>query len=144
MFKIVNKKRYDTTTADCLGKYQYSTCNDLNYTYEALYRTKGGEYFLYAEGGPFSGYRKAIGQNAYIGDETIIPMSYSEAQQWVEAKLSGEDYERIFGEVDEDDTKNLVSLMISAEAAEKLARYAGQSGKKESEIVEKLLMALEV
>ena len=143
MKKIKKGRKYDTATAEFLGEYQYSMCNDSHYTYEALYKTKVGEYFLYAEGGPFSGYRKAIGQNAYIGDETIIPMSYSEAQQWVEAKLSGEDYERIFGVVDEDDSKKLIPLMINSDLAEKLARYAGQTGKKQAEVVEQLLMTLD-
>ena len=142
MNKIINRRKYDTSTAEYLGSYQYSAPGDFHYTYEGLYRTKAGEFFLHAEGGPASKYAKPAGQNWYSGDETIIPLSISKAQEWAEGNLSSDDYEKIFGEVKEDETKTLIPLMISTEAIEKLTEYANRYGKERSEVVESLLMSL--
>ena len=142
MKKIINRRKFDTSTAEYLGSYQYSAPGDFHYTYEGLYRTKAGEFFLHAEGGPASKYSKPAGQNSYSGDETIIPLSFSKAQDWAEENLSGDDYEKIFGEVKEDETKKLMPLMISIEAIEKLTEYSDQYGKEKSDIVESLLMSL--
>ena len=144
MIKIINSKKYDTSTSEYLGDHQYSIPGNTKYTYEALYRTKGGEFFLYAEGGPFSIYGKAVDDFWKRGDETIVPLTYGDAQKWTEKNLSGEDYESIFGKVEEDNTKKLIPMMIGIEAAEKLTRYADRSGKKRAEIVEDLLMSLDV
>ena len=143
MKKIINGVKYDTETAELMGSHGYSNPRDFRYFIESLFMTKSGRLFLHGEGGPASIYGKQTGQNSWGGSETIIPMSYAEAQKWVEENLSGDDYERIFGEVDEDDSKKLIPLMINSDLAEKLARYADQTGKKQGEVVEQLLMTLD-
>ncbi|SHK06544.1 hypothetical protein SAMN02745975_03562 [Geosporobacter subterraneus DSM 17957] len=47
MKKIINRKVYNTETAELLGKYWNSLGNDdFNYLHEELYITKKGNMFL--------------------------------------------------------------------------------------------------
>ena len=62
---------------------------------------KTGEFFLYGEGGAMSKYTKSCGDNSWTGAEEIIPMTEEEARKWVEKHGDGDDYEEIFGEVEE-------------------------------------------
>ena len=142
MKKIISRKVYNTETAENLGSTQYSWPGDFSYWYEGLYRNKKGEFFLHVEGGPASKYSISTGSNSSSGDERIIPLSYSKAQDWAERYLSGDDYEKIFGPVKEDDTKKLLSLMVSTEAVDKLARYADKTGRAKAEILDDLLLTL--
>ena len=92
---------YNTETAKEVGYWNNGcTRNDFNWCLETLYKKKTGEFFIYGEGGALSKYSEAIG-NTLIGGESIVPISYKEAQKWAEKNLYGEDYEKIFGEVEE-------------------------------------------
>ena len=101
MRKIINRKAYDTNTAEELGIWSngYSP-RDFVYTEETLFRKKTGEYFLYGFGGPRSKYAKRIA-DGYTGGEMIIPMTQEEAELWAEEHLTTDEYETIFGEVEE-------------------------------------------
>jgi len=102
MKKIIGGKKYDTNTAECVGSY--SNMNDTrNFYYwrEALYKKKTGEFFLFGEGGPASKYNRQINTNEWAGSEEIRPLTESEAKEWAEQYLDGDDYENIFGEVEE-------------------------------------------
>ena len=98
MKSIIGGKLYDTKTAVFVGSYQYSYPNDFEYYYEALYRKKNGEYFLYGKGGCRSCYSKSVSSNSCSGGEEIIPMDLEEAKEWAEAKLDTDDYIKEFGE----------------------------------------------
>lgn len=102
MKKIINGKRYDTKTARLVGLTTYGIPGDLYYWCEDLYLKKTGEFFIHGQGGPMSKYSQAIGENQWTGGHEIIPLSLSEAQEWVEKYLSGDEYEKIFGEVEEE------------------------------------------
>ena len=101
MKKVINGKMYNTETAKEVG-YWNNGCprNNFNWCSETLYKKKTGEFFIYGEGGALSKYSEAIG-HALTGGESIVPISYKEAQKWAEKNLDGEDYEKIFGEVEE-------------------------------------------
>lgn len=100
---IRHGKKYDTQTATIMGEWSNGdNCRDLYYVYEALYRKKNGEYFLYGCGGPGSCYRESCGSDWWSGGHQISPLSIEEAQKWAEAHLDGDAYEAIFGEVSED------------------------------------------
>ncbi|MBO5969937.1 MAG: hypothetical protein J6S14_15725 [Clostridia bacterium] len=102
MKKIINGKKYDTGTAKELGIWSNSYYpGDFAYCSETLYRKKTGEYFLYGIGGPMSKYAEHIGSNTTIGGSNIKPMTESEAREWAETHLDAEEYEEIFGEVEE-------------------------------------------
>ena len=102
MKRIISGRRYDTQTAKLVGYTSYSTPGSLVYWREDLYRKKTGEFFLHGQGGPLSKYFEKIGENEWSYGHEIIPLSLSEAQEWVEKCLDADTYEEIFGEVEED------------------------------------------
>ena len=101
MRKIINGKKYDTETAEQLASYwnELST-RDFRHMTERLFRKKTGEYFLYGEGGPASKYAEHCSGGLTDG-KCIIPMFESEAMKWAEEHLDCDEYEAIFGEVEE-------------------------------------------
>ena len=101
MKKILNGKKYDTAISCSVGNDSYSNPRDFNYWEETLYQKKNGEFFLYGEGGPLSRYREEIGTNSWTGGERIIPMTREEAMEWAEEHLTGDEFEDIFGEIEE-------------------------------------------
>ncbi len=139
MYKVINGKRYNTDTAQLMGECSYGCPGDLDYTSEELYRKQTGEFFLYGEGGANSIYREEISMNSWSGGEQITPLSYAEAQKWAEEHLSGEEYDRIFGAVDDSDEKRTVAIRLTAGSAEKLKRLAAQTGTNASEVIEELI-----
>lgn len=128
MKKIINGKVYDTEKAECVGDWcnGYST-SDFNYCSETLYRKKTGEFFLYGEGGARTVYAQSRG-NMVCGGMKIIPLTYEKAQKWAEEKLDGEEYEKIFGEIEEDESKTIINLYLSTTAVEKAKREAAKAG----------------
>lgn len=102
MKQIINGKKYNTETAKEMGcwsnNYSYG---DFNYCEESLYRKKTGEYFLYGVGGAMSKYSQSCGQNTWSGGSEIMPMTESEARDWAEKHLTADEYEEIFGKVEE-------------------------------------------
>ena len=139
MKKIINGKRYDTDTAKELGYDSYSNRSDFNYWCETLYRKTTGEFFLYGEGGPNSRYAESVGLNSWTGGERIMPLSLEEAQKWAEEHLDGDEYEKIFGIVEETAEKRTVTFSLTETAIEKIARLAAENGCTKSEVIEKLL-----
>jgi hypothetical protein len=129
MKKIINGRLYNTETAKKCGEYEPNPYrSDFNWFCESLYQKKTGEFFLHGDGNAASPYSKSCGQNEWCGTEIIKPMSYTEAQEWAERHLTGDQYEEIFGEVSEDDTN--VKTMISTTAAEieVIKRNAAKAG----------------
>ena len=141
MKKIINQKRYDTDTAKELG---YSANNvsrwDFNWWQETLYQKRTGEFFLHGEGGPMSRYAESVGNSGWSSGERLMPLTYAEARVWAEKHLTVDEYEAIFGEVTEDESKVIISLSIPATAVEKLKRMASQTGKTQSDIVAELIL----
>ena len=102
MKKIINGKKYDTDTATRVGHFHNGFFNsDFHYLEEDLYQKKTGEFFLCGEGGALTKYRCQVDGNMWGYGSEIIPLSIDEAKAWVEEHMSGNDYEDIFGEVDE-------------------------------------------
>ena len=101
MKKIINGKLYNTETAKLVGSARYSYPGDFSFWREELYQKKTGEFFLYGEGGPMTKYSRSIGSNTTAGGEEIIPLTVKEAKEWAEKYLEVEEYEQIFGEVEE-------------------------------------------
>lgn len=140
MKKIINNKAYDTETAKELGSWDNGRYgNDFGAVSETLYRKKTGEFFLYGEGGPMTKYAVAEGSNSWRGGSRIMPLSFQEAREWAEEHLNGEEYEAIFGEVVEDDSRVQVCYSLSAQAAETIKRRAAELGISASAYVESLV-----
>lgn len=140
MKKIINGKIYDTNSANNVGGWDNNrSVTDFDYCSETLYRKRTGEFFLYGEGGAMSKYSVSRGNNSWSGGEMIIPLSYEAAQKWAEKHLSGDDYESIFGKVDEDDSRTRLTVSVSASAVERAKRSAAQAGLSLSAYIESLI-----
>lgn len=139
MKKIINGKVYDTETAQKVGFWSNSLgYNDFNWREESLYRKKTGEYFLYGEGGPRTNYAERVG-NMWGSGERIMPLTFAEAKKWAEEHLDGEDYEKIFGEVTEDESRVQVCYSLSAATVEAIKRKAAELGISASAYIELLV-----
>lgn len=101
MQKIIEGKKYDTETATLIATYEYSNQRDFNYCFEELFQTKKGVFFMYGEGGPLSKYAEEIGNNSVSGSCEMYLVSEEEAKEFAMANLDAEDFEEIFGEVEE-------------------------------------------
>ena len=140
MKKIINGKVYDTDKAKEPGIYcSPGNWNDFNYYEETLYQKRTGEFFLFGKGGPMTRYAEAEGQNSWSGGRRIMPMSYDEAKKWAEENLDADEYESIFGAIDESGAKMTVTLSIDSGKWEAAKREAAKRGIGISEYIESLL-----
>ena len=73
MKKIICKVEYDTTTAELIKKVTSGEYGDPKGYEESLYKTAGGKFFLYVNGGEESKYAK----------EDIKRMSAEKANEWL-------------------------------------------------------------
>ena len=141
MNKVINGRRYDTETARELASASSAEGrSDFHWWEETLYRKSTGEYFLYGEGGPASRYAQASGQNSWSGGCRIMPMSLQDAQAWAEKHLDAEDYEEIFGAINETVEKRNVTFSLTGAAIEKITQMALAQNITKSEVIEQLLM----
>ena len=74
-----------------------------------------------------------------VGSESIIPMTYKEAQEWTEEYLDGDDYISIFGEPDDSDGKKTVGFVLTDGAISKLKQEASKRGITQSALIEELI-----
>ena len=113
MKKIINGKRYDTTTATMVASDTMKHINGFSCRKETLYRKQTGEFFLLTFG--------------FVGDrEWISPLTLEDAQAWAEKHLDADEYERIFGAVDESTEKRVVTFSLTEASIEQIARLAVQ------------------
>ena len=121
MKKIINGSKYDTATAKKIGAWSNGNyTNDINYCSEDLYRTRAGKYFIHGKGGPMSKYATSGGNNSWGWGEAIEPVTRQAAMEWAEEHLDGDEYEEIFGEVEEGPEKEFLALNISAALKDRL------------------------
>lgn len=140
MKRIIKGKVYDTATAKELGWWEnIQDVRNFNHFSETLYRKRTGEFFLYGKGGPSTKYSQRVDQNCWSGGEDIIPISVDNAQAWVEDHLDAEDYEKIFGTVDEDAEDILLTFKAPASLDKKLTDKATVLGISKSELLRQLI-----
>ena len=139
MKKIIGGKVYDTSTAENLGERCRNTDDVITITEEVLYRKRTGEYFLHGSGGSGTKYAVSESNNFWRWGETIIPLSVGAAKEWAENNLSAEKYEEIFGVVEEDGTKQSVTLSLSASNYELAKREAAERGVSVSALIDELI-----
>ena len=82
-------------------------------------------------------------QNCWSGGEDIIPISVDNAREWVEDHLEAEDYEKIFGAVDEDAEDILLTFKAPAALDRKLSDKATALGISKSELLRQLIEKME-
>ena len=140
MKKVINGKRYDTDTAKLVGETHYSNTRDFNYWKEELYQKRTGEFFIAGEGGPGSRYSERIDQNSWSGGCKITPLTLKGAQQWAEEHLDGDEYEAIFGAVEED--KAQIATWISQRVKDDMDKLRADKGLTLADIFEAGVNAL--
>ena len=101
MNKIINGKKYDTTTAKKIEIIGDENINNFSNYSETLYQKKNGEFLLYKTGGAFSCMRVQLSYNSSTGSSQIKVLSVEEAKNWLSKNADAEKYEEIFGVVDE-------------------------------------------
>ena len=141
MKKVIGGKVYDTSKAERLAGWSNDrSTSDFGYCSEDLYRKRTGEMFLHGEGGPASKYSESCGNNEWGYGERIIPLSYDAARKWAEDHITAEQYEAIFGEVDEgDDSRVNITVYLPASKAERAKREAAKRGMGLSAYIESLI-----
>ena len=72
--------------------------------------------------------------NKWSGGSKIIPLSVEAAQKWAEEHLSADEYEKIFGEVTEEE-KRTATFSLPEDVIEMIKRGAAEKGVKLSEYV---------
>lgn len=142
MRKIINGKVYDTKTATQIAYYQHSHKGDHSYYDEDLYRKRTGEYFIWGEGGPSSKYAEPYPTGGWQGGSAIVPLNYEDALQWAENHMDADDYEKEFGEIDEDLEKRNIGLSIATSSYEKIKRTAQGRGVSISALIEEFAESL--
>ena len=144
MKRIIKGKLYDTDTAKELGWYEnIADVRNFNHFSETLYRKKTGEFFLHGEGGPATKYSRLVDQNSWISGENIVPLSAENARIWAEEHLDGDEYEKIFGTVSEDEENILLTFKAPAALDKKLTDKATALGISKSELLRQLIEKME-
>lgn len=139
MKRIIDGKRYDTSTAEEVGFAKHGSRRDFEYYEETLYCKRTGEYFLYGYGHGESKYAKQV-LGAWGPGECIMPMTYEQARQWAERNLEADGYEAEFGEVPESDGEDVVlSVRVSPATRERLRRMAAESGRSQGAVLDELV-----
>lgn len=64
----------------------------------------------------------------WSGGELITPLTHKEARAWAEEHLTGEEYEAVFGPVEEDATKEVTTFYLRRDLVERLRREASEKG----------------
>lgn len=120
MKKIINGKVYNTDTAKQIG---YDNDNPTGNWEETLYQKKTGEFFVQH-------------WDAWNGG-CINPISFKDAQKWLEEHGSAEQYAEVFGEPDESGEAITLGLQVSAAAAAKLKQEAAKRGIPQGKLLER-------
>lgn len=142
MKKIIDGKRYDTSTARHLGSYRTDlSASDSGYYTEDLYVKRTGEFFLYGDGEARSPYHHFDELGGQVGAEDIVPLTYAEAKEWVENYLDADKYEHLFGTASESGPTVQIGVNISKAAAEKLQMLVTERNMSRNILLEQLIMS---
>lgn len=82
-------------------------------------------------------YARRIDLNTIGGGEEIIPLSLEKAQKWGEDHLSADEYEKIFGQVEQE--KTVTSLSLTGEQMAKVKAEAVKRKVTVSELIGELI-----
>lgn len=141
MKKVINGKMYNTETAERLAEWDNGRWGSFDACSETLYRKRNGELFLHGDGGCRSPYSKFSGDGLEVGSQAIILLSEKEAREWAEEHLNGDEYEEIFGVVEEDESQATITISISADAMDCGQRAAAKRGTSLPALIETLLQS---
>ena len=142
MKKVMHGKLYDTDTARECGVFTNSARSQFDFYKETLYEKKTGEFFLHGFGHAASRYAENIDGNARGPGEMILPMSFDQAQVWAEEHLSADEYQHMFGDIQEDEATEVMFFKIPVLAADKLRRKAKDRNQSATDVVVEFIKTL--
>jgi hypothetical protein len=103
MKKVINKKMYNTETAECVFDWSNGRfTNDFRYRAKTLYRTKKGNWFIHHDGGAMTDMVKSCGSNSFSGSEDIEVVSEKDAFAFLISHNGAEEAEKYFPEMIEE------------------------------------------
>ena len=144
MKKVINGKLYDTEKAQRLASWEnIQDVRSFSHMEETLYRKRTGEYFLHGEGEARTRYARQYESNMWGHGEEIVPLTVQAAQKWAEEHLDGDEYEKIFGTVDEESEDVLLTFKAPAALDRKLGDKATALGISKSELLRQLIEKME-
>lgn len=86
MIKVIDKKRYNTETAELVFYWTNGQfISDFRYRVKRLYRTKKGAWFINHEGGAMTDMAVSCGNNSTSGSEDIEPIDDDDAFGFLQA-----------------------------------------------------------
>lgn len=140
MNKIIKGKRYNTETAELIGTYENNEPqkSDL-WVKEELYRKRTGEFFLACQGGALTEYGIISVNGTDKPGEELNPITAECAAEWCEENLTGDEYEKIFGPVEEDGSRGTLSVTLPNSLINALRENAQKTDAKLSAYVEKII-----
>lgn len=99
MKRIIDRKTYDTETAELLAESENQSAYPGGFEYweEGLYRTAEGAFFIAGSGGAMTHYSKSAGDNSYTGSSNLRVVGKDEAIDWLEANGHTDALEKHFG-----------------------------------------------
>jgi hypothetical protein len=82
---IIDGKRYDTDTAECIHEWSNAyPSSDFHHRTKSLYRTKNGNWFMWHEGGALTDMAESAGQNCWTGGQSLEPMNEADVRAFLE------------------------------------------------------------
>lgn len=102
MKRIIKGKLYDTETALEIGRYDNGALPDkFDWICETLYCKRTGEFFIHGEGGARTIYASSPRPDTWASGEAIVPLTYDDAREFAQSKLTTSEYEAAFGVPDD-------------------------------------------
>ena len=134
---------YDTDTARKIAERKSASFNTDKSFRETLFRKKGGEFFLFGEGGKESKYRKAT-VKGYINGQKIIPLTYEEADNWLKQASTANPklkplHKRIFDISDAESKKVAVTFRVKQATKNKIEKIATIMNVHQGDVIDNLL-----
>lgn len=130
MEKIINGKRYNTETAILVGRWNNNLPHDdFEWCDESLYKKRGGEYFIYGEGGSMTRYSKS---------KSIVPLSFEQAESWAKRHLDSSTYENEFTLSDDNKQINLL-IRAPKSIVDKFKRLMSQRSMTSGDLLAELI-----
>lgn len=144
MKKVLNRKLYDTAKAQRLASWEnIQDVRSFNHMEETLYRKRTGEFFLHGCGEARTKYAQRYDDNLWGHGEEIIPLTVKAAQEWAEEHLDVDDYEKIFGTIDDESEDVLITFKAPASLDRKLSDKATELGTSKSDLLRSLIEKME-
>ena len=82
MKKVIDRKIYDTETAEPIASEHWGCNGDFKAWDETLYRTSRGSWFLYGVGGPMTKWSEPAPGGGTSGGSDIVPLTEKQAFEW--------------------------------------------------------------